>query len=104
MPADFDSRHLDLLNDAILNGRAKHIFLPSSVANLMRRTRRFPWLPGNPTPSDGPFRTWLNRTDKAVHSYKHFSARYAKGEQAAEFAAIRRFIPPVSDALAFRSQ
>lgn len=97
---DFDPKHLDFVSDAIIHGRARHIFLPSSVANLMRRTRRFPWLATQPMQTEGPFRCWYRSADKTVHANKHFSAWYSKGEQAAELAAIRSLIPPMADALA----
>ncbi|MBB5866113.1 hypothetical protein [Xanthomonas sp. 3058] len=46
--ADLDITHLRMIDSAIRNGRARHIFLSAGVARLMRATQLFAWLPAQP--------------------------------------------------------
>ncbi len=45
VPADLSGSHLTKLNDVLLHGSAKHIFIPRGVARLMHATKAFDWLP-----------------------------------------------------------
>ncbi|WP_369935363.1 hypothetical protein [Xanthomonas tesorieronis] len=46
--ADLDSAHLRMIDAAMRNGRARHVFVSAGVARLMRATRLFAWLPAQP--------------------------------------------------------
>ena len=52
-PEDLSRDHLIYLNDMILNGDAKYIFISPKVAYLMYKTKYFSWLP--PKPLDKEF-------------------------------------------------
>lgn len=43
--ADLNRSHLQLINDAILNGQSKHTFISAGVARLMHESGAFGWLP-----------------------------------------------------------
>ena len=88
---DFDLPHLHNLNDAIIYGKAKHIFVSAGVARLMRTSKVFPWLPKEPS-SAGPLRVLYSEPDRCVYSHLHFS-NYGKfqqqlGDEARAMAAL----------------
>jgi hypothetical protein len=71
-PQDLEPSHLHMLNEAILHGKAKHIFISAGVASLMRASKAFPWLPKQPVGS-GPLRVFYNEPSRSVYSHLHFS-------------------------------
>lgn len=81
-PQDFDPQHLRRLNEAILHGKAKHIFVSAGVARLMRASKAFPWLPKEPGAS-GPLRVFYSEPTRSVYSHLHFS-NYGKFQQQLE--------------------
>ncbi len=81
-PQDLDLPHLHRLNEAILHGKAKHIFVSAGVARLMRASRAFPWLPKVPD-STGPLRVLYSEPERSVYSHLHFS-NYGKFQQQLE--------------------
>lgn len=92
---DLSEHHLEWLNGIFLEGAAQHIFIPRAAADLMRKTRRFAWLPKEPRRMPEPLDLWHRHGSKAIHSHLHFSV-YGKFEQqkSAEIAAMGRLLPP----------
>jgi hypothetical protein len=69
---DLDTAHLERLNSAILDGAAEHVFIPRSVAALMRQTRKFAWMAKQP--SESPTLPVLyQRGGKSVYQHLHLS-------------------------------
>ena len=91
---DLDPSHLKMLDSAILNGAATHVFVPAGVAQLMCATKAFQWLPRTPPSEGDSLGIRYRRESKTVYSHLHFSV-YGKFEQrkAAEAAAIRDLLP-----------
>ena len=91
--ADLNWSHLNLLNDLLLHGPAKHIFIPSSAERLMHATKGFDWLSKMPTQYLGPLGVLYRRGDKTVYSHLSFSV-FGKYEQrkAAEAAVINELL------------
>jgi len=89
---DLDRRHLSRLNEAIIRGKAKHVFIPRSVAKLMRETGLFPWLPSVPTPLAGHLGLWFKADNKSVYCHYHLSVyghlHDRKMKQLREIAAL----------------
>ncbi len=94
---DLSDRHLEWLNDTILQGAAQHIFIPRAAAELMRKTKRFAWLPKEPKRMPEQLSLWHRHGSKTIHSHLHFSV-YGKFEQqkSAEIAAMGRLLPPAA--------
>ncbi len=76
---DLSKSHLNRLNDAIIDGQAKYIFIPEGVAQLMRLTGAFPWLQKKPPSKDGPLNILYHQPNKTVYKHLHFS-NYGKFE------------------------
>ena len=70
---DLSTSHLDMLNDVLLHGRAKHIFVPDRVVRLMRTTKAFVWLAKSPLDRVGPLDVLYRHDDKRVYKHLHFS-------------------------------
>ena len=79
-PEDLDQKHLQRINDAILNGSAQYIFIPDGVARLMRTSSIFSWLPKTPTDIGSPLKVWKTTNYKTVYWHYHFSV-YGAFEQ-----------------------
>ena len=77
-----DLSHLRMVNTTILHGNAKHIFVSTGVARLMRSSRAFPWLPKEPS-GPGPLRLFYGEPSRSVYSHLHFS-NYGKFQQQLE--------------------
>lgn len=92
-PGDLSSAHLATLNHAIVNGEARHVFLPSGVLRMMRQSGKFPWLPASNQCDAEPLRRVCKLDDKTVYEHLHFSV-YGKFQQRKEqdAAAIRALI------------
>jgi hypothetical protein len=92
-PADLHSPHLQMLNSAILEGHAKHIFVSASVARIMHASEAFPWLAKVPVGS-GPLPVLYSGADRKVYLHLHFS-NYGKFQQRleAEARAIASLLP-----------
>lgn len=78
--------HLQRLHAAILDGPARHVFLPATVARLMRDSGSFPWLPRKPVDSLGPLGILHRVNGKTVYSHLHFSVYGKFASQKAEQA------------------
>ena len=81
-PQDLDPLHLRWLNEAILHGQAKYIFVSAGVARLMRASKAFPWLPKKPDTSR-PLRILYGDPTRTVYSHLHFS-NYGKFQKQLE--------------------
>jgi len=90
---DFSDSHLKMLNHAILQGKATHIFLSATVARLMRESPTFGWLPRAAKENIGPLGVLHREASKTVYSHLHFST-YGKFAQqkAAQAVAIGALI------------
>jgi hypothetical protein len=88
---DLDVGHLEKLNEWIMRGSAKHIFISATVANLMRSTGIFSWLPGKPTAGSGTLKVLYQGNDKSIYQNLHFSNYGKFAEQLRlEAAEIRK--------------
>lgn len=80
VPRDLDRHHLRRINDAILYGTARYIFIPGGVGRLMRASGEFPWLPKTPKSTGARLKLWHKTAVKAVYWHYHFSV-YGKFQQ-----------------------
>lgn len=87
-PSDLNDIHLELLNDAILNGTKKHVFISASVLLLMKASKKFPWVNSTSKPSE-LLPLIYSKNENRVYKHLHFS-NYGKFQQrlASEAAAI----------------
>jgi hypothetical protein len=91
---DLDGDHLRRINQAIVGGGVRYVFVPDSVAKLMRATSAFPWLPDRAAGDGGALSIW-SRTDTAtVFCHYHLSVyghqEKKKREQIAEIGQLVR--------------
>lgn len=93
-PQDLDLQHLRMVNAAILDGRAQHIFVSASVVRLMRASGAFPWLTGKKCVTTGSLPVLYRQGDRSVYLHLHFS-NYGKFQMrlTEEAAAIAALIP-----------
>ena len=85
-PQDLDPFHLRWLNEAILHGKAKHIFVSAGVVRLMRASNAFPWLPRDSKSSGGALRVLYSEPMRTVYLHLHFS-NYGKFQKQLEVEA-----------------
>ena len=97
---DLLATHLNMINSIILDGLATHIFLPATVARLMRASGIFKWLPRSSIHQHGPLDVLFKNNNKTVYSLLHFSV-YGKftDRKAAQALAIRGLIPQANENL-----
>lgn len=76
---DLDRSHLDALNQLLLGGGRRHVFLSSTVARLMRESGRFSWLRRSSAGSEVlPVLHRIGQT--TVYQHLHFS-NYGKFQE-----------------------
>jgi hypothetical protein len=92
-PKDLERAHLELVNAAILRGKAEHVFISAGVSRLMQASGAFPWLPKEAS-GPGPLRVLYREPSRSVYSHLHFS-NYGKFQQQLdqEANAIASLIP-----------
>ena len=73
VPADLCEAHLEMLNDVLLRGAARHVFIPDGVARLMRATKLFSWLSKSPSEYLGPLGVLYRRGNKTIYRHLHFA-------------------------------
>lgn len=90
---DLDSLHLKWINEAILQGNPKNVFVSAGVARLMRASKAFPWLPKVSSSSE-PLHVLYSQPTCTVYSHLHFS-NYGKFQRQMEVEAraIAALIP-----------
>lgn len=95
-PQDLDPLHLLMINSAILDGQAQHIFISAGVARLMRASGSFPWLSRN-TLSPTVLPVLYRQGHRSVYLHLHFS-NYGKFQLRleAEATAIASLLAKVS--------
>lgn len=77
---DLDPAHLDYLRNLMLDGNARAVFMCSGVAQLLRQTPAFHWLPRTPIAlASHPLPIWHHQDGKAIYAHLHFSV-YGKFE------------------------
>lgn len=76
--SDLSSEHLALLDQAIRQGEARHVFVSDGVLRLMRQSRVFDWLPKSAPVVEGLRRLW-SRDGRSLYQHLHFS-NYGKFE------------------------
>lgn len=72
VPQDLNLTHLHNLNESIIHGNAKYIFVSAGVALLMKKSKVFSWLQNKPS-SSGPLKTLYSDNSRTVYSHLHFS-------------------------------
>ena len=91
-PQNLDLSHMRWLNNAIVHGTAKFVFVSAGVAALMRASGSFPWLPAK-AHGDGPLRLLHSEPARSVYLHLHFS-NYGKFQRQLddEASAIGRLL------------
>lgn len=77
---DLDLSHLKMLDSAILEGKASHIFISNNVHQLMLASGAFPWLAKKPQKNEGPLGIYNRFNYKTVYKHLHFSV-YGKYQE-----------------------
>ena len=77
--SDLSKRHLKFIDNAIFNGNASHVFIPSGVARLLRTTSYGTWLPSSSVKDEEPLEIWHKKGSVTVYKHLHFSV-YGKFE------------------------
>lgn len=92
--ADLDKTHLRRLDALVQSGTARYVFIPDSVARLMRRSKSFPWLPDEPRNDGRALTVWHKTPTTTVFCHYHLST-YGHQEQKKreQLSEIRRLIP-----------
>lgn len=72
--SDLNPVHFMMLNQAILEGEAKYIFISPTVASLMRASGAFTWLPNKPGEKNDVLPVLFKNGGKTVYSLMHFSS------------------------------
>ena len=92
--ADLDKTHLRRLDALVQSGTARYVFIPDSVARLMRRSNSFPWLPDAPRNDGRALTVWHETPSTTVLCHYHLST-YGHQEQKKreQLSEIRRLIP-----------
>lgn len=90
---DLDGLHLARLNALVEDESARYVFVPDSVARLMRRSGRFPWLPKVPRDEGHALSVWHRSVKTTVYCHYHLST-YGHQERTkqAQIAEMRRLI------------
>ncbi len=70
---DLSNDHLVRLNAANEHGAARNIFVPESVARLMRASGFFPWMPKLPNDNGEDLTVWHKRGGTTIYWHYHFS-------------------------------
>jgi hypothetical protein len=78
--SDLSASHLKKINECILEGSAEFIFLSSGVANLVRKSEQFAWLPKKVMNHYGNLGILWQDKNKFIFSHLHFS-NYGKFEK-----------------------
>jgi hypothetical protein len=91
-PGDLSAPHLGMLNDVLLHGQAKHIFVPDRVARLMRKTTTFAWLAKVPMEGVGPLDVLYRHDGKRIYKHLHFSVYGAFEKRRVNEAATIRVL------------
>lgn len=90
---DLDQSHLSRLNAIVENQSARYVFIPDSVARLMRRSGGFPWLPRAPRDEGHALTVWHRSAKTTVYCHYHLST-YGHQERTkqAQIAEMRQLI------------
>lgn len=90
---DLDAAHLQMIESAVLRGRARHIFVSAEAVRLLRASGRFGWLAQRPLAA-GPLPVLYRDSGRTVYLHLHFS-NYGKFQQQMneEAAAIAALLP-----------
>ena len=92
-PEDFLAEHLNYVNEVIVNGRAEHVFVSSSVLRHMHQSKRFPWA-RLPKPSSTLLPVVHRTARLAVYQHLHLSYQWGRVEQLrSEAEGIANLIP-----------
>ncbi len=91
--SDLDESHLTSINNAILNGKPKHIFVSAKVLQLMKDSKRFSWLTETKQTKE-ILPVIFSENGKSVYKHLHFS-NYGKFQLQLEneALAISKLIP-----------
>jgi hypothetical protein len=70
---DLEPAHLQWLDRLITAGSAANVFVPDSVARLMRASRRFLWLPNEARSNGRALSVWHRSAHTTVYCHYHLS-------------------------------
>jgi len=69
---DLSPDHIKRLKEIIEEGHARYIFIPSSALQLMRKTKRFPWISQEPLRTDGNLEIIHENSSKGQVIYRMY--------------------------------
>ncbi len=73
---DLAENHLKFISDIIQGGRAKYIFTFSGVADILRKTKLFQWLPRDQIAQHRNLKVLWESNGKRLYKMHHFSCHY----------------------------
>jgi len=77
---DLVDTHLSLVEQAIFSGNARYVFIPTSVALMLRKTNYGKWLRSHPIKGLEGLDIWYQSSEVTVFKHLHFSV-YGKFER-----------------------
>ena len=84
--SDLDESHLATINNAILNGKPKHIFVSANVLQLMKDSKKFSWL-SKTNSANEILPIIFRKNEKSIYKHLHFS-NYGKFKLRLEAEAL----------------
>jgi hypothetical protein len=101
---DLNPDHLRRLNQVIVSGAAKVVFLPDRVGKLMKASGEFPWMPAAPKSDGGALKTWYRDSERTVYWHYHFSSYGTIQRQKNEQLAAMRMLVAQEEARVARPE
>ena len=92
---DLNAEHMEYLNTLITSGSKRYIFLPNTVANLMRTTKKFKWLKSKPQSSYKNIPVWAVIGETIVFKTYHLSYRYNPDGMREQIKAVSEIVKNV---------
>ena len=90
--SDLDKAHLRRINQIIISRTVRYVFVPGSVAKLMRRALACPWRPDRPHDEGRGLAIWSRTKTTTVFCHYHLSVyghqEKKKREQIAEIGQL----------------
>jgi hypothetical protein len=72
-PQDLDRAHLERLSKLVFGGAGRFVFMPDSVARLLRASGAAPWLPKEPRKGSAALGLWFESPAGTVFCHYHLS-------------------------------
>lgn len=96
-PQDLDGVHLERLSRLVFDGVARYVFMPDSVARLLRATGAAPWLPKEPRKGGAALGVWFESPTATVFCHYHLSVYgHQEATKRAQIEEIRMLLAKAS--------